>query len=68
MVNTRTVRQQSAVVNVKQKTIAGKYEEFLSQNGLSAIFDIFKVRAPSYYTKYYLSIMIPFSLYIKEYF
>ena len=27
------------------------YEEFLSQNGLSAIFDIFKVRAPSYNTK-----------------
>ena len=27
----------------------------LSQNGLSAIFDIFKVRAPSYNTKQYLS-------------
>ena len=38
----------------------------LSQNALSAIFDIFKVRAPSYNTNTFL--MIHCSLYIKEYF
>ena len=39
----------------------------LSQNALSAIFDIFKVRAPSYNTNNTF-LMIHCSLYIKEYF
>ena len=42
----------------------------LSQNGLSAIFEIFKVMAPLYTIQNNTFLMIPFSLYmyIKEYF